>query len=703
MYILLDCYSGGKKRRSTPIVLSDTPAPPNKKQAVPIFYENGIAFHGIPRARHSLDLRSMRQRKQPSRSSLHVPIRNPEPLEDLTDSPHTGNEQRPSLVHRLRGSRADSLGWRPASASCNRQLDQAHLARLERVVIERTGDVKQEEMAENGPDPSQVPGFPRQLSAQDQSKANGLVSNRKECSDRLIAAYLRREYVNLPIFDLQDFKAAYEACSAGENVREELTPFHGVLSIIFSFSSLSINTSNDVELLPSFDQGRNLPRFVDYGGDRWATLQSYILQCQYFNAIGDPRMAWNLVGFALRTAQSLGLQSKTQGPDVSSRKQRELARKLWHGAILMERMISLQIGISPQTPNPSRVPLPIHLDTDYVDAISGGNPRCGVERPSMIEFFSACARLYSNVEDILAIEDEMRVRQVGCVAKKLLSLDMKTFFKTDSILYDWNISLPSFLQMGTPDGFSNDPIIHRQRNICRIRYLYIRLRLYRPLFIMGMALTANCNCKPGGTVHITGNEHNSPDSPSTLSLVRDSSIKCVVAALELINILKVHEYGQDDARLSPVPSFWENVDYLYACGIVLLAARLNPLLRNNNVDSQANMEKIETCWKNILLLLEYYDVVYRSKKTKNVAASCLRTLRMLSRAVNSPVAQTDVIAAFDDGTRTRILQRTGMDSPGPSRARASRANGSEGLTDTQSAKGQRRWSWVESLSIDLDC
>lgn len=89
-------------------------------------------------------------------------------------------------------------------------------------------------------------------------------------------------------------------------------------------------------------------------------------------ATSDIKLAWTLIGYALRMAQTMGLYSKTQGVDMNSRKRRELARKLWHSAVMVERMISLQVGLSPQTPNPFWVPLPTHLDTDYIDAITGG-------------------------------------------------------------------------------------------------------------------------------------------------------------------------------------------------------------------------------------------------------------------------------------------------------------------------------------------
>lgn len=689
-------------------MLLDSPAPPSKRRRLQSPHGDSVESDESPHVRDSADIRGLRARQERQFSStipMHGTVR-AEPVEDSDYTPSIEDWQRDFFTPPGRGPNAENLEWNPACSPKDRQHDEAYLAKLDRVVAERTDNVKQEELAENDPG-SRQPPVPRR--APRGSSANGPFSTTcianipKGLSDRLVSAYLTREYVNLPIFDLSEFKSAYEASRAGENATNTPGSFRETLNIVFSVASLSLSTITDTELLPSFNQGRKPTPLIDDPDDPWTTIQSNILQCQYLSATGDPRLAWNLIGFAIRMAQTLGLHTKTQGLDVCNRKRRETARKLWHGAIIMERMISLQVGIAPQTPNPFRVPFPTHLDTDYVDAISGRTSTTDVERPSMIEFLTACARLYAHVEDILAIEDELRIRHDGCAAKKLRSLDMTVFFKADSSLCDWNSSLPSFLRKDVSRGFLNDPIISRQRNICRIRYLHIRLRLYRPFLVLGLALSANCNCKAGGTVHLSGHESISPDSPAALTLVRDASFKCVATALEIVGILKARGYGQSannyvhhESQLSSIPSFWENVDYLYACGIVLLSARLCPLFSD-----PVNMWKIGEGWSSLVALLEDYERIYRIKGIKNIAESCLRTLKALSESVKNPTAPNDVTAAFDNGTRTRIFQRMEVEAPAQGRAKRLTAPVSE-MTDAQPVKGHRSLSWIESLPIDLE-
>lgn len=140
----------------------------------------------------------------------------------------------------------------------DRRSNQAHLEWLERSIAERTGNIRQEESAENDPGRPQHSEFAKAL-LPPTSKTGSIVHVPKELADHLVTAYLTQEYVNLPIFDLSNFKSGYEAYRAGESEPSEPGIFHGVLNIIICFSSLTrYATVRNTHRTSLFKEGRNL-------------------------------------------------------------------------------------------------------------------------------------------------------------------------------------------------------------------------------------------------------------------------------------------------------------------------------------------------------------------------------------------------------------------------------------------------------------
>lgn len=69
--------------------------------------------------------------------------------------------------------------------------------------------------------------------------------------------------------------------------------------------------------------------------------------------------------------------------------------------------------------------------------------------------------------------------------------------------------------------------------------------------------------------------------------------------MQLVSTLKNYErlssnsYGHRQRHtIILVPPFWENVDYLYACGTVFLAAQLCPLFPSHDMNNPVNTWKI---------------------------------------------------------------------------------------------------------------
>ncbi|QMW34421.1 hypothetical protein G4B84_009887, partial [Aspergillus flavus NRRL3357] len=576
------------------------------------------------------------------------------------------------------------------------------VVRLQRAVEERTGRAKDEDLTGDAPLLAQIPMFTNGVIQPSISGSNGEdppVQLSQETADHLVLSYLTREYANLPILDLLQFQSAYETTRTEQDIAAAPSSFHGILNTIFSLSGLSTPDVNDEDVSSLFSRGQRMSRDMENSGSLCERIQSHILQSQYLYATGNSRLAWMFIGFAIRMAQVLGLHFKIGGQDTRGRRDRELARRLWHSAMILERMIALQLGLPPQTSNPLKVPLPTHWDTDYTDFISGKTSVVTADRPSLIEFLTACARLYSHVEDILAWEDELRMQPNSCALKKLLSFDFKILLKVDTLLYDWQASLPTYLQNDAVGGIWDDPVVCRQRNILRARYLYVRLRLYRPLLALGLALSTKCTCRPEGRPHATKEEPSSSTSPVVFSLVRDASIKSVAVALELISLIHTHEDGPldgrpDDSRRDLISPCWENIDYTWVCGTVFLAARLSNFTSfNDNNSGTINEGEVETSLTRAIDMLNHYHSIRPNGKVARIAQLCCNTLKDLSDVIRRPdIAHpsTGPVAVLDENIRNRLLERTENGSPALS------WNRRQSVEDTRGYYG-----WIESLPIDL--
>ncbi|KAF5864463.1 hypothetical protein ETB97_007567 [Aspergillus alliaceus] len=576
------------------------------------------------------------------------------------------------------------------------------IMRLQRAVEERTGRVKGEDPAGDFSHLAQIPAFTGRFLRPPISRSNGEgppVHLSQEMADRLVLSYLSREYANLPILDLQDFRSAYEITRSEKDIAAGTSSFHGILHTIFGLSGLSTSDLNDTDVASLFNHGQKISKDTENGGPLCERIQSHILQSQYLYATGNPKLAWMFIGFAIRMTLVLDLQFKKGGRDSRGRRDRELARRLWHSAMILERIIALQIGLPPQTSNPLKVPLPTHMDMDYTDLISGGDPAPGIERPSLIEFLTACARLYSHVEDILAWEDELRMQPYSCSAKNLLAFDFKIFLKVDTLLYDWQSSLPSFLREDAAGGLWDDSVVCRQRNVLRARYLYVRLRLYRPLLILGLALSTKCSCRPRGRPHATKEDCSSPNFPVVFSAVRDASIKSVGIAMGLVNLIQAYEDGPlngspDDGRRSLISPYWENIDYIYACGTVFLAARLSNFTRPHADDAgTVSEEEVETYLTQSIDMLDNYKHMRPKGRVARLAQLCCNTLRDLSytmKGADSAAASTGATATLDETTRSRLLERMEKDNPTLNRSRRRSVENMCGY-----------YGWIESLPIDL--
>ncbi|KAM5507958.1 hypothetical protein McanMca71_001229 [Microsporum canis] len=457
-----------------------------------------------------------------------------------------------------------------------------------------------------------------------QPNARDLRMPPRKVADHLLAVYLTREYVNLPIFHLPAFHAKYIELYTSENSPDDTGVLRGILNVAFALGCLATGPNSHVDASMYFMRAQRLIRPGSLQGVSLSTLQAYIITCQYLMAINNFEPAWGLIGLTIRVAETLRLHLGSGSQHSEDRVDRELARRLWHSCILLERTIALNLG--PHmivTPRSFQAPLPTPLENEYVDVIFGGEPTTASDRPSIIEFFTAYTRLMERYEDIIAVQEELRPF-LHHPHKVMDTFDSRNLLNADRKLCNWMAALPPFLVPGSTHGSLENPIAKRQHNILRIRYLNIRLLLWRPL--LGLVAASPDLISSG--IPLPSNQPDAitdfVDSPIIRTIIYNGACKCILSAREIISILIANR--QSDGKvdhLAPVPAWWENLTPIFTCALVLLAARLCPADLCKKLPG--GNKSIKEAWKGCMELLNEYQTFNSNAGTYLDAIESLAT------------------------------------------------------------------------------
>lgn len=228
-------------------------------------------------------------------------------------------------------------------------------------------------------------------------------------ADRLMDLYWKYVHVLYPHLDQEQTQDEYDKLWKGvgdDSVSDEQS-FLSLLNIIFALSS-QIDTQiefEDRERIATmyYDRAYELMDIRETGSIR--AVQSFLLLGQYFQSTNEPHPCWVFVGLAIRTAQSLGLHQAETSKRASDVRTREILRRVWHGCILMDRVLSMTYGrpcsIGPKAS--MSVPLPQPMDQDYIpEEVARRYTTCGGEgHPSFVDFYVLSLKLYDILDDIL--------------------------------------------------------------------------------------------------------------------------------------------------------------------------------------------------------------------------------------------------------------------------------------------------------------
>ncbi|KAF6793011.1 fungal specific transcription factor [Colletotrichum musicola] len=425
-----------------------------------------------------------------------------------------------------------------------------------------------------------------------------------------------------PFLDRQRFEHSYRALFAGTSLDADERIFVSILNIIFALSTQLIESmppeQRDASSQGYFARAQDLLRLSLWDTGSIELIQCLLIMSQYLQSTNNPHQTWMIVGSCVRIAQGLGLHLPETAMELASEAERDLVRRIWHGCILMDRMIAITHGrpamISDQLA--SRVILPSIPDSD-----AQGEVGVRLHRLRYQGFFVKSLELYEIINQaVLAFyttpsetKSPTTSTHLGQRVQDRHELDLGVALQLDRSLARWEKSTPGFLTMAEPET-QLDEVFRRQAVILRIRLLHARMLLLRPM-LARFCLTQG------------------PPSPSethddlSSRVMQQCAVVCVEAAQSLISVIV--RFQRHDGTLGLLPAWWYRVFYIYTAATVLVAARLRPAVFSS-LD-------VARSWNQAMALLHDHENLGPSPRR------CAAALQILSAKVfqeQQPQAQT---------------------------------------------------------------
>lgn len=290
----------------------------------------------------------------------------------------------------------------------------------------------------------------------------------RNLSDRLLQDYYDLVWVILPIHDWAVFKHDYDSIWVGAETKIHIKPLHCMINMALALGaqfSQVVQPDKRRELGQTFWE-RALVLFDPRTQQRASLqgLQCLLLMGLFLQSTHQSHQCWMVVGSAVRMAQSLGLHLSRTTTSAENVRDREMLRRIWHGCVFMDRVMSMTFGRPSMIANwlYDAVPLPSMIDDDFLDSQiepsvmrpDGGTPT--------IAFFIKSVELYSIVNDCLLEHYMQQPEKAGQGMEQIVSV-----IQFDDRLVHWMRSMPEGLQY--PSSVNANYALQRQRIVLRSR------------------------------------------------------------------------------------------------------------------------------------------------------------------------------------------------------------------------------------------
>ncbi|KAG0155258.1 hypothetical protein PDIDSM_832 [Penicillium digitatum] len=531
-----------------------------------------------------------------------------------------------------------------------------------------------------------IPQVPKPVSSSSQSLNS-------EAPKKLWSIFLLKCGLLLPALDLDQLTVSFNvAVNHGKLAPNVIDPILGFCLAVASHLTLERSLWegrkwNDAAL-STLRREENTPS-LQYFHRR-------ILQIEYVHMVGYLEKGWEILSLAISKAKYLQMHTMHGGCLAVDKKSLEQVRVIWQSLWMKKLSLALQLGIVNQYLDVFHFsPMPMQSQMQETMEIYGG-------RQSFVasSFFIASATLLKNTDDLISVENNLRVTRMECPIKWFSTLDLRPFQDLNESLSSWNNCLPNCLEWkGATVEFAieKDPIVRRMSLLAHVRYAYFRLRQHRPFLILALRLSNACACE--NNPHMTGKEMDSINSSLLLALVYHGAIKCLTAAQDVVKTLSISYEKENDDHAK-----CEQLDYLYASGLVLIAAMRIPCLMDGTQHCASPTAAVDRSISMIAkdlrrveqLLRCYQERCEQATKLKLRVQRCRDAIAIIRlQSVSSDCLITDHEITFHRNVWLRIYDRLGLDLPFPRFCNGRAAN-------DKSAGRRMTFGWLESLPFDLD-
>lgn len=411
----------------------------------------------------------------------------------------------------------------------------------------------------------------------------------RSIADKYVKNYFEFAYPLYPFVHKPTFMATYEQIWSALEDEEIDELFFSITNIIFALGCELTPGGANPSSESYFNRSHALLKFNLMDNGSLLLVQALLLTGQYLQATRRLAGCWNTIGVTIRFAQGLGLHIPEKNDVPRSLIEIEMRKRIWHGCLLMDRVVSMTLGRPLMITEQNSIAYPLSIDDENItDLIIHYNPP---GTPSHVHFFIQCIKLYDILADI-----HKKFYSVEQPDYEKLYLDILSL---DQSLNNFKDEVPKFLQLET--SIQEQPYF-RQSIILRIRFLHLKIMLVRPaLFAESKLGFKVVNSKLYQDIQY--------------SLVN----LCVSTAIELIDLINSYRSGD----IIYLPAHWYNVYYIYTAVTVLLAAKLQ-----HHLYDQLDIDEINLSWKSGIDLLNSY------KLHSDTASQCVKILTMVEPRVN---------------------------------------------------------------------